>query len=180
MPTTAWEISKLAIECAILLNLFVSRVSALLKRLSFMMPESLYVFAFQSIPNKKNPWTSVWMEALDCLYPKTRNPTDITVSVSCFLVGIRNCPDFHSFEKQKRFILCCYFDSLPFLLFSNLLFLSFTSFTCCGQRRAGFYSAKIHIFFHSTKIIPDVSDILYGLLDVADLPSCASRCTTAS
>ncbi len=55
MPTTAWEMSKLAIECAILLNLFVSRVSALLKRLSFMMPESLYVFAFQSIPNKKNP-----------------------------------------------------------------------------------------------------------------------------
>jgi hypothetical protein len=63
-------------------------------------------------------------------FPKTRKPTDNTVSVLPSRQGIRNCPDFGPLEKQKRFILCRYilfilFCFLVLLLFLLLFFICF-------------------------------------------------------
>lgn len=85
---------------------------------------------------------SVGYEALDCLFPKTRKPTDITVSVllSCWGIEIVQIPYSLKSENASKLCIYRYFISLSLCCFSQLLLYCFRV-------------AKIRINFGSTKLI---------------------------
>ena len=77
------------------------------------------------------------MECRKQLCEKCKKKEDdyFLVTLACLLVGIRNCPDFHSLEKQKRFIINMLRQRVRCLYFNLFLFYRRVVF---GETKGGF------------------------------------------
>ena len=143
--------SKLAIDVEMQWNLSISVVSILLKNLVLMMPSVLDILPFSSITNKKS--VNVCLDRGSRLpIPKTRKPTDSTVSISAFSSNTEEIVQISVHLKSKNafyLFIILYVSSLFFLF---VLFLVVNMFVVIRffyvLPISGFDCAKIRFFFH--------------------------------